>query len=116
MFRYLMNSYDTDSTSLEGNMNIISTGKTCGLMLGARLALFQRGIRVPEDLSLVGFDDLPMCSYMTPPLTSVRQPVYEVGLYAAHTLLEMMGYPSEAVQIPPLELMVRQTTRALPTV
>lgn len=83
--------------------------------LGARLALYQRGIRVPEDVSLVGFDDLPMCNYMTPPLTSVRQPVYEVGLYAAHTLLEMMGYPSEAVQVPPLELVVRQTTRALPT-
>ncbi len=81
--------------------------------LGARLALHQRGIRVPEDVSLVGFDDLPLCNYMTPPLTTVRQPVYEVGLYAAHTLLEMMGYPSEAVHVPPLELVVRQTTRAV---
>jgi LacI family transcriptional regulator len=81
--------------------------------LGARLALYQRGLRVPEDVSLVGFDDLPMCNYMTPPLTSVRQPVYEVGLFAAQTLLEMMGYPSEAVQMPPLELVVRQTTQAL---
>lgn len=81
--------------------------------VGARLALYQRGIRVPEDVSLVGFDDLPLCSYTTPPLTSVRQPVYEVGLYAAHTLLEMMGYPSEAIQVPPLQLMVRQTTQAL---
>ncbi len=84
--------------------------------LGARLALYQRGIRVPEDVSLVGFDDLPLCNYMTPPLTSVHQPVYEVGLYAAHTLLEMMGYPSEAVQVPPLELVVRQTTQASPSV
>lgn len=79
--------------------------------LGARLALYQRGIRVPEDVSLVGFDDMPTSSFMTPPLTSVRQPVYEVGLYAARMLLDMMGYPAEAVQLPPLELMVRETTR-----
>lgn len=82
--------------------------------VGVRLALYQRGIRVPEDVSLVGFDDLPLCNYTTPPLTSVRQPVYEVGLYAAHTLREMMGYASEAVQVPPLQLMVRQTTQAPP--
>jgi LacI family transcriptional regulator len=66
---------------------------------------------VPEDVSLVGFDDMPTSSFMTPPLTSVRQPVYEVGLYAARMLLDMMGYPAEAVQLPPLELMVRETTR-----
>nr|WP_315463200.1 LacI family DNA-binding transcriptional regulator [uncultured Rhodoferax sp.] len=77
---------------------------------GARLALYQRGLRVPEDVSLVGFDDMPTSRFMTPPLTSVRQPVYQVGLYAARMLLEMMGYPAETPQLPPLELMVRETT------
>jgi LacI family transcriptional regulator len=81
--------------------------------MGARLALFEKGIRVPQDISLVGFDDLPISSYMTPPLTTVRQPVFEVGLYAAHKLLTMMGYPAEDVVIPPLELMVRGTTQAV---
>jgi LacI family transcriptional regulator len=80
--------------------------------MGARLALFEKGIQVPQDISLVGFDDLPISSYMTPPLTTVRQPVFEVGLYAAHKLLNMMGYPAEQVVIPPLELMVRGTTQA----
>ena len=68
---------------------------------------------MPQDISLVGFDDLPISSYMTPPLTTVRQPVFEVGLYAAHKLLNMMGYPAEEVVVPPLELMVRGTTQAI---
>ena len=80
--------------------------------LGARLALFERGIRVPQDISLVGFDDLPISSFMTPPLTTVRQPIFEMGLYAAHKLLNMMGYHAEEVVVPPLELMVRGTTQA----
>jgi LacI family transcriptional regulator len=80
--------------------------------MGARLALFERGIRVPQDISLVGFDDLPISSYMTPPLTTVRQPIFEVGLYAAHKLLNMMGYPADEITVPPLELMVRGTTQA----
>jgi len=79
--------------------------------LGARLALYQHGMHVPQDMSIVGFDDLPAAVYMTPPLTTVRQPVYKVGVYAAHTLLTMMGYPAETVQVPPLELVVRDTTR-----
>jgi LacI family transcriptional regulator len=79
---------------------------------GARLALYQRGLRVPDDVSLVGFDDMPTSRFMTPPLTSVRQPVYEVGLYAARMLLDMMGYPAEVGELPPLELVVRETTRA----
>jgi LacI family transcriptional regulator len=79
--------------------------------LGARLALYQHGLKVPQDVSLVGFDDLPASSFMTPPLTTVRQPIFEVGLYAAHTLLNMMGYPADEVVVPPLELMVRGTTQ-----
>ncbi len=81
--------------------------------LGARLALYQHGLQVPQDVSLVGFDDLPTSSFMTPPLTTVHQPVFEMGLYAAHTLLNMMGYPADDVQVPPLGLIVRGTTRQL---
>ncbi|WP_027892360.1 LacI family DNA-binding transcriptional regulator [Calidithermus chliarophilus] len=80
---------------------------------GARLALYRRGIRVPEDVSLVGFDDLPGSSYMTPPLTTVRQPTLELGREAARAALLMLeGQPYE----PPLfgtSLVVRESTAML---
>ena len=78
---------------------------------GARVAMYRRGIRVPDDLSMVGVDDLPAAAYLTPPFTTVRQPIYEMGLFAAHALLNMLGHPSEEIVLPPLELIVRETTR-----
>ncbi|GAA5337923.1 LacI family DNA-binding transcriptional regulator [Thermus antranikianii] len=53
---------------------------------GARLYLFEQGVRVPEDISLVGFDDIPLAAYHIPPLTTVRQPAGEVG----HALIEAL--------------------------
>lgn len=47
--------------------------------IGARLYLYERGLRVPEDISLVGFDDIPLAAYQIPPLTTVRQPAGEMG-------------------------------------
>ena len=58
---------------------------------GARLALFRRGIRVPEDISLVGFDDQPASAYATPPLTTMRQPTIEMGTCAAQAVLRLMA-------------------------
>ena len=57
---------------------------------GARLALYRRGIRVPEDISLVGFDDQPHSAYQTPPLTSVGWPAIEIGEAAAQALLSRL--------------------------
>jgi LacI family transcriptional regulator len=68
---------------------------------------------VPDDVSLVGFDDLPASAFLTPPLTTVRQPLYEIGLYAAHALLQLLGHPARPVDPPGLELVVRETTRRL---
>lgn len=78
---------------------------------GARMALYRRGIRVPDDVSIVGVDDLPASAYVTPPLTTVRQPIYEIGLFAARALLHMLGQRVDPVDVPPLELIVRETTR-----
>lgn len=80
---------------------------------GARMALYRRGVRVPDDVSIVGVDDLPATAYATPPMTTVRQPIYEIGLAAAHALLTMLGHAMPAVDVPPLELIVRETTRRL---
>lgn len=78
---------------------------------GARLALYRKGIRVPDDISLVGFDDLPGSSYTTPPLTTIRQPLYDIGRIATHALLRIISGEDAQGEIPPLELIVRETTR-----
>ncbi len=78
---------------------------------GARLALYRKGVRVPDDISLVGFDDLPGSSYTTPPLTTVRQPLYDIGRIATQALLRIINGEAAQGSVPPLELVVRETTR-----
>lgn len=79
---------------------------------GARLALHQRGLEVPRDVSLVGFDDMPQCMYMTPPVTTIRQPIHEMGRAAARAVLGALhGLHEEPAALPPLRLMVRGTTQ-----
>jgi len=66
----------------------------CGndaMALGAIGALAERGLRVPEDVSIVGFDDVPEAGYYLPPLTTVRQDFGEVGRRALGTLVDRMS-------------------------
>ena len=49
------------------------------------------GIRVPEDLSVIGFDDIPEASQMTPALTTIRQPMQRLGTTAVDLLMSLMG-------------------------
>lgn len=77
---------------------------------GARLALYSKSIRVPEDVSLIGFDDLPGSLYSTPPLTTVRQPAYDIGIAAGEAMLCMIqGQPVSLPELP-LQLIVREST------
>jgi LacI family transcriptional regulator len=83
-------------------------------LFGARLTLMQRGLRVPEDISLVGFDDLPTAAYMTPPVTTVRQPMFQMGMAVAAALLSALGrQPVRQVDVPTVSLAVRESTRAI---
>jgi DNA-binding LacI/PurR family transcriptional regulator len=78
-----------------------------GLMSAAQSA----GLRVPEDLSVVGFDDVPASAWTNPPLTTVRQPIVEKGRLAARLLIQRMK--GKSVDSPsPLHttLVVRQST------
>lgn len=79
--------------------------------LGLYHALRERGVRIPEDISVVGFDDLPWGEFLAPPLTTVRQPGREIGRLAARLLLGE-GDPADARTVQP-ELVVRASVRAL---
>ncbi|EYB68120.1 LacI family transcriptional regulator [Deinococcus phoenicis] len=83
---------------------------------GARLALYRMGLRVPEDMSLVGFDDLPGSAYTTPPLTSVRQPMAEMGHWLARFVVAQLTGQEITPFQPQLELRLRESVapRRLP--
>ena len=79
------------------------------MAFGARLALYRRNVRVPEDVSVVGFDDEPSAAYMVPPLTTMRQPALEMGRAAARALLEMIGGGTPALPCFEADLIVRES-------
>jgi DNA-binding LacI/PurR family transcriptional regulator len=81
------------------------------MALGVLRALAERGLRVPDDVSVVGFDDIPEAGYYTPPLTTVRQDFGEVGRQALNVLVEQMTGTGDAgprVRVSP-ELVARQS-------
>lgn len=83
------------------------------MAFGARLALYRRGIRVPEDVSIVGFDDVPGSMYTTPPLTTVRQPLYDVGRCIGANMLGLIRQQAQSVPLPAMSLMVRESVQRM---
>jgi len=82
--------------------------------IGAIRALREAGRRVPEDVSVVGFDDIQSAAFQNPGLTTVRQPLREMGVIAAETLLRRINAPAKtpyakAITVEP-ELIVREST------
>ena len=84
--------------------------------IGAIRAFQEQGIRVPQDISVLGFDDIPGASFHTPGLTTVRQPLNRMGEVAAQSLLERIETQKECtseIAIEP-ELIVRESTAKAP--
>jgi LacI family transcriptional regulator len=77
--------------------------------LGVMYALAQRGVDVPEDVAVTGFDDIPMARHLRPQLTTVRQPMQEIGATAFDVLHSMIsnGAPAERDVMLPTRLIVR---------
>jgi len=57
---------------------------------GAISALHEAGLRVPEDVSVIGYDDIPEAEFSDPPLTTIRQPMEEIGQAATRVLVQMI--------------------------
>lgn len=79
--------------------------------IGALNAASHHGLRAPEDISVVGFDDLMIASYTLPPLTTIRQPKQEMGRMATEILLNLLsGSMTETSRILKGDLIVREST------
>ena len=78
---------------------------------GARLALYRRGIRVPDDVSIIGCDDQAEAAFMTPPLTTVRQPSYEMGFVASRALLSLISNEDYGWSELAPELQIRESVK-----
>ncbi|ELY2498271.1 ribose operon transcriptional repressor RbsR [Cronobacter sp. JZ38] len=63
------------------------------MAVGAYQALYQAGLRIPQDIALVGYDDIELARYMTPPLTTIHQPKDELGELAIDVLIHRMAQP-----------------------
>jgi len=84
------------------------------MALGVMHALGTRGIRIPGDVSVVGFDDIPEAEHFTPPLTTVRQDFSELGRTVMSTLLEVILDESLAEAAHPVPVLVPRESSAAP--
>lgn len=82
------------------------------LALGAYRALAERGLRIPADVSVIGYDDLPMCAYTTPQLSSVRQPTEGIGALITELLINTIerGNSAPSQMSVKTELVIREST------
>ena len=82
--------------------------------IGAIKALREAGLRVPQDVSVVGFDDIQSAAFQNPGLTTVRQPLRTMGMLAAQTVLQQIGAPASAIHAQQIvvdpEFVVREST------
>ena len=78
--------------------------------VGALSALREAGLRIPEDVKIVGFDDIPLARHLTPPLTTIHAPTEEVGRIATDLLVRLVRHePIELEVLLPTELTIRQS-------
>jgi len=79
--------------------------------VGAKKAILERSLRIPEDIALVGFDDLPFARYVEPPLTTVHLPVTELARQASEVLIEILedSQPARKHIILDTQLIVRES-------
>lgn len=97
--------------SLPNPPDAIFTGNNL-ITLGALETIHQNNLKIPDDIAIVGFDDMYWSISLNPPLTAVRQPAYEIGKCAAEQLISRINNPDrpKTSMILKTELMVRKST------
>ncbi len=114
--------FEGDYISISGNNvmeKIISSGKLpdaliCSndlMAIGALSVAKKAGIRIPEDMSLIGFDDISITAFTDPPLSTVLQPLFEMGFTASEFLFNKIKNPDRPpeIKIYPVELIIRKS-------
>jgi len=99
--RYIKSGYYKSDWGVEATKQLIREGINfdaifCGndlIALGAMKTLMGHGLKIPDDVAIVGFDDIWMANMVLPELTSIRQPNYEMGFKAAEMLIEVISNP-----------------------
>ena len=82
------------------------------MAFGALRALREASIKVPEEIAVIGFDDLPSAAHTDPPLTTIRQPIQRTGSMAVETIIDILEHPDEIYArhiILPVELVIRRS-------
>ena len=108
--------YDAAGQLLAHNPNITAICAINDLTaIGAVRAVFDSGRSVPDEVSVIGFDDLWLARHYNPPLTTVAQPLDRLGQLATQTLLERISHPKRAMKGATLKpsLVVRRSTAQL---
>jgi LacI family transcriptional regulator len=82
--------------------------------IGAKAAIVEQGLKIPQDIALVGFDDVPLARYLDPPLTTVHLPASELATRASKMLIQIIQgeKPSEKQVLLESQLIVRQSCGA----
>ncbi len=88
----------------------------CGndaMAIGCYQAIYEQGKKIPDDISVIGFDDLKLSQYTTPPLTTVRQPTFDIGFTAAKFLLDAIEFPERRIpnKIFDTKLIIRESVK-----
>jgi DNA-binding LacI/PurR family transcriptional regulator len=83
--------------------------------IGAMTAIREHGLRIPQDIALVGFDDIPFAHFVDPPLTTVHIPAIDLACKASEVLLQLIRreFPEERQILLPASLVVRRSCGAL---
>ncbi len=116
-----IHGYSTEEVGYEGMTKLLSLkerptavfARNDFTAVGALNAIKQAGLRVPEDIAVVGYDDIPLAAHTSPPLTTVRQPTREQGRVAAEFLLrriEAAEHLPRAERVFRCQLVVREST------